>query len=96
MHLQLASSDALARLCSPPSNLDDSKVKEAFNVYFEEQEHFCLSDCLQKYLQADEDCETGKLMQVMKYFIYFFMTVTFLLFSIDFFSDNNIWPIIGF
>ena len=64
MQLQLASSDALARLCSQSKKLHDYEVEEAFDVYFEKQEHFNLSDFLQNYLRADEHFETGKLMQV--------------------------------
>ena len=64
MHLQLASGDALARLCSQSKKLEDFEVEEAFDVYFEKQEHFNLSDFLQKNLGANEHFETGKLMQV--------------------------------
>lgn len=62
-YLQLACCDGLARLCSSSSMLNEAEVKEAFGLYFEEQEHFCLADFLLKYLNTG-DLDSGKLIQV--------------------------------
>ena len=47
--LQTASVDALARLRSGSAVCDEETKDEAFSIYFDQQNHFSLIDCLQNY-----------------------------------------------
>ena len=64
-YIQLASCDALARLCSPSSKLNEAEVKQAFDVYFDKQEHFFLTDFFQKNFGTGNSCDSGNLIQVI-------------------------------
>ena len=59
--LQTASVDALARLRSGSAMCDEETKDSAFNIYFDQQNHFSLIDCLRNCLI---DCSNVAMIQV--------------------------------
>ena len=58
--LHTASVDAMARLRSRSAKCDPDVIKEAFTIYFDEQEHFSLTTFLDK--QVTKGYPTGGLL----------------------------------